>query len=382
MGTKFSAENNNKLKLSLLEGKLLINGKIKLDPGYKIRFKEDGSLETTGKLSIKEKMKLARSFDSLHFVKKWEYKTKGIIKTEPVIYNNRLYIGTTKGYIYCMKENNREIVWKKKFKAGVEVRPEIKKGYLYVGLNNGDLIKLNSDTGALSWRVEIGTLSYSSPFYYNGKIFIGNTDGYIFSISSDKGDIIWKKRLKGGIFAPVLCKKDKLFAGTTDGTVYALDINNGNILWKKKTEARIVGSGPVVFREGIIICTAKGNIYNFDLSKGTLLWEYKIDEEILNSPIVSEGRLYILSDNLFSFDSRGRLISKSLLNLNKEINLSSINNTIALADSSNNIKLFNTENNEFKNIIFKEQVSSIVMGHNKIYVTIKSGKVVLFDFIN
>ncbi len=382
LGTKFLVEKNDKLNISLLEGKLLINKKIGLDSNHKAQFKKDGCLQFKKKLSDKERIKLSNLCDSLYFVKKWEHKIKGIIKAEPVIYNNRIYYGTTGGSVYCMEKNTGELIWKNKFNAGIEVKPEIKEGYIYIALNNGELAKLNSKTGELSWKIEIGTLSYSSPFYYKNKIFIGNTDGYIKAISADKGAIIWEKRVKGGIFAPILCWKNRIYAGSTEGGVYCLDIKNGDILWQKEVEGRMVGSGPLICSEGVIFSITGGYVYCFDLHNGDQCWKYKMQGEIFNSPVQLSGRFYFPADGIFILNSKGKLVSKKGINLNNEINISSAKNTVAYVDNFNNIKLLDIENNQLKNINFKEQVSSIVMDKDKIYILTESNKIVAFDFID
>lgn len=168
---------------------------------------------------------------------------KGIVG-EMVIYQDRIYVSSYDGSLYCFNRHTGDLLLNHKLDLYLHSTPAIckEKQELYIGTEGGtdnkrgDIVALDLMSGQLKWRVPTEHVVPASPFIYKNQVLCGSNDGYLYSITD--GVLNWKVKL--GVIKGRLNSLDSvLIASTEEGLLYGLD-EHGNILWKKYTgwEAR------------------------------------------------------------------------------------------------------------------------------------------------
>ena len=175
----------------------------------------------------------------------------------------------------------------------------------------------NTDNGKfyLSIITTRSTLDVSADFFQSSGIVIADDDiifstsSVIFSHNLDNGYLNWKKMIASNN-TPIVDGNNVFFI-SDNGFFINLDRQSGKIIWatnilkilkKKKQSTKVtgfvLGSGKiyaVTFNGYIIVCSAVSG--NVEYSK-------KIGDPITTSPIISNGSLYLLTENsrIFGFN--------------------------------------------------------------------------------
>lgn len=126
-------------------------------------------------------------------VKRWSYKTGGIIGSSPTVLSGVVYVGSWDGYEYALNAATGALIWKTYLGyttvnsycnppsgAGVSSAPTVLNGVVYLGGGDSYWYALDAATGNVLWKVFTGDNSassgyynWSSPLIYNGYAYIG-----------------------------------------------------------------------------------------------------------------------------------------------------------------------------------------------------------------
>jgi outer membrane protein assembly factor BamB len=80
----------------------------------------------------------------LHEVKEADKDKVDSLTTPPALVNGKVFVGTTKGEIFCLSADKGEVLWKVEVGAAVLFQPAVVKGRVYVSTNNGGLFCLET----------------------------------------------------------------------------------------------------------------------------------------------------------------------------------------------------------------------------------------------
>jgi outer membrane protein assembly factor BamB len=58
-------------------------------------------------------------------VVKWRHTTKGLIKSSPLVYDNKLYFGSFDKYFYCLDPETGNLIWKQNINGLIECSPVV-----------------------------------------------------------------------------------------------------------------------------------------------------------------------------------------------------------------------------------------------------------------
>jgi outer membrane protein assembly factor BamB len=62
----------------------------------------------------------------------------------------------------------------------------------YIGTESGDLYCLNLSDGSTVWKARIGADSDSTPAVYEGKVYTAAENGVVYCFRQDNGELVWK----------------------------------------------------------------------------------------------------------------------------------------------------------------------------------------------
>ena len=248
----------------------------------------------------------------LIWIKNHEIPLKSHIK----IFDNKIYLINQDNRLLCLDTEEGFKIW------DIRSAPSFIKTQYFLALaisNEGDLVTLNSSGDLLKARASNGEIYWSlnttdsmfaheTDFFESSNIIIDDNDiifgtsSAIFSYNLTTGYRNWKKKI-GSNNTPII-DGNNVFVVSDNGYFVNLNKQSGKIIWstnilkilKKKKQMTqvtgfVMGSGKIyaVSLNGyLIICSAvSGNTEYFR----------KIGDTITAAPIISNGSLYILTEN-------------------------------------------------------------------------------------
>ena len=280
-----------------------------------------------------------------------------------IVNKNIIYISDNIGFVYAISLDSGALIWIKNH--GVPLRSNIKIFNNKIFLVNQDnrFLCLNIKDGSLLWNFR----SISSFIKFQNLLSLAisdqgnvvgiNSSGEIFNIDSNNGRIIWSKKLFGAryeittnfikfseividnenivlsvgsstfsinlkngftnwqqqvssIAAPILVNKN-IFLITDNGYFVVINKDSGKIISStnilkilKKRRQKTKISGFIMGSEKFYAVTLNGYLIVSSAITGKVEYFKKIGDPITTSPIINNGKLYILTKNsrIFGFN--------------------------------------------------------------------------------
>ncbi len=272
--------------------------------------------------------------------------------------NDYVLVGTRKGQVIALDGNGRER-WIAQLSTEVLAPPQYADGVVVARSGDGRIYGLNAADGARKWVYQRGTpaltvRSFGGVLVNRGAVFAGYPGGKLVAINLQNGALGWEgtvaqprgatelERVADVISVPVLdgtqlcavayqgrlacfdaargtplwARDISSFSGlavggsaiyATDerGAVIALDKNSGSSLWKqdKLTDRRV--SGPLVYRNYLVIGDLEGVVHVINRDDGSFAARITTDgSAIATTPIALENAVLVQTrkGGLFAID--------------------------------------------------------------------------------
>ena len=244
-------------------------------------------------------------------------KNHGIpIKSNIKIYKNKIILINQDNRIFCLNTENGSKIWDIRspssfIKLQNFLSTAISKDGDIVTINSsGDLIKVKASDGRVTWALSTleSTLAHATDFFKSSEIVIDDdsilfsSQLSFFSYNLNTGQINWKQEVSS-VGAPIVDGKN-IFILTKNGYFVIIDKESGKIisstnilkiLKKKKQSTRITGF--VMGSGKIYAVTANGYLIVSSPVLGKVEYFKEIGDPVISSPIINNGKLYILTKN-------------------------------------------------------------------------------------
>ena len=244
-------------------------------------------------------------------------KNHGIpIKSNIKIYKDKIFLINQDNRIFCLNIKNGSKIWDlRSVPSFIKLQNFLstaitKEGDIVTINSSGDLLKVNSIDGRVNWALSTleSTLAHATDFFNSSKIVI--SDGNIFfsskstffSYNLNSGQNNWRQKVSS-IGAPIIDGKN-IFVVTNNGFFVILDKDTGKIissvnilkiLKKKQQTTRITGF--IMGSGKIYSVTSNGYLIVSSPISGKVEFFRKIGDPVISSPIINNGKLYILTKN-------------------------------------------------------------------------------------
>ncbi|MGJ3240426.1 MAG: PQQ-binding-like beta-propeller repeat protein [Anaerolineae bacterium] len=277
----------------------------------------------------------------------WTFTTEDEIRSSPIAFSDRVYIGSYDTNIWALNIQNGEMIWKKATEGGIAVTPAIDleykqllfgsedytfnawdyrdsrlnwtyttsdkirssatvaHGHVFFGSDDGKLYALIAHNGRYMWDYETDAPIRSKPCITNDRVIFGNEAGEIIALELN-GTKKWAMSAKRAVTSsPVVDDENFVYVGSFDGYLYALDGNNGFTQWRYRTSAPII-STPVVGRGFVYFGSADGKLYCVNTATGKERWNFDTGKPIVSSPRLHNEILYFggTDKKLYAIDAR------------------------------------------------------------------------------
>ena len=251
-------------------------------------------------------------------------KNHGIpIKSNIKIYKNKIFLINQDNRILCFNTKNGSKIWDiRSVPSFIKLQNFLssaisKQGDVIAINSSGDLLKVNANNGKIAWSLNTleSTLAHASDFFKSSEIviiddnIIVSSKSSLFSYNLNTGYTNWKQEVSS-IGAPIIDGKN-IFILTDNGYFVIIDKDTGiiisstnilKILKKKKQETKITGF--IMGSGKIYSVTSNGYLIVSSPVSGKVEYFKKIGDPVTSTPIINNGKLYILTKNsrIYGFD--------------------------------------------------------------------------------
>lgn len=292
-----------------------LNGKISaldLETGNEIwMFNTNSSISSTPSVDKglvifgTEKPGKIYALDAYNGFVRWLYEIpeEGGVYSSPAIFEEKVVIGSSDGYLYCLSQFEGELLWVSYIGGGKLSSPAIADNTIFI--TSPHIYAVNLSTGYPIWRYTTNWPVYSSPAVADSLVFVGaENDDKVFAFEQKTGRLVWSFQTGGWLTSPAVDSGKKLVvAGCRDARVYCLNEFTGFLKWRFINAPNHL-SAPTITRDGLVyIGSTDGNLYCLDEETGMEIWKYNVGSPIIASPVVVHQHVIVASEEgkLFCF---------------------------------------------------------------------------------
>jgi outer membrane protein assembly factor BamB len=239
----------------------------------------------------------------------WNKKIDIPIREAPTAADGRVFIVNSDSELYCLKASDGSELWTQKGlpeNAAVltSASPAISGNLVFVPFPSGEITAIDIKSGQPKWTESLakGDVNNSAttigeaarPVVDREAVFAMSRGGQLIATSRDKGERLWTREIRGSQTPWVA--GDVLFVVDVTGKLAALNRKDGKVRWVTALPGDGRWSGPVLAGNRLWLASSKGLFVGVDAVSGSVATQSDLGSPILITPVVAEGRLYVLTD--------------------------------------------------------------------------------------
>jgi len=248
----------------------------------------------------------------------WIKRHNALFNSQIKIYKDKIYAVDSNNIINCFSTIDGERIWKFEtpstfIKTNKKLSIIVTPSSVLFSNTAGDIAKVNIDSGELDWFIptqntliqhETSFLETSDIVLFKKNIFFSNNFSKLYSLNLDSGILNWILNINSNL-RPVLID-NLLFTISQEGYLIVIDSVEGKIIrsnyildkFKAKQRKKLFVQGFLIASDKIYITTNLGYLIICSVSTGKIEKVSKLSSSQLSEPIISNNRLYILTNKL------------------------------------------------------------------------------------
>jgi len=258
----------------------------------------------------------------------WMQNTTSPTRSAPAVADGRVFVITLDNQVQAFTSEDGKFLWN--YTGVVETTnllgsssPAVDRNTIVAALSSGEVLALRTENGQVLWQDNLASLKrYGAlpgisdirgmPVMDRGLIYVIGASGRMLALDENTGRRVWQKEI-GGAETP-WSAGDTVFTLTSDQQLVALSRHSGKIHWVTRLQTLLqdkdsenksptVWTGPVLAGEKLILAGNNGHVLLINPYTGVLTGNLKIKGGTIVPPVVADGTLYILSQDvrLFAF---------------------------------------------------------------------------------
>ena len=230
--------------------------------------------------------------------KLWAFKTNGEIKSSPVVFGDRVLIGSYDETLYCLSARTGALQWKFKTNGPVHSTPGISEGMAFIAGCDEMFRAIRISDGKEVFNVSSGAYTGASPALRGGLAIYGTFDNEVLGVNIAQKQVAWHyehPQRKFPYYSSAAVTSTRVVVGGRDKLVHGLTLA-GKMEWTFTTRAR-VESSPAIADGRVFVGSNDGRFYVLGLNDGAKLWEFDAGAPLSASPAIANGRIVIGSQD-------------------------------------------------------------------------------------
>ena len=268
------------------------------------------------------------AIDPVTGLKNWEYSCAAPIKASPLVYNERVYIGTSgagsgQDTLYKLNAATGELI--KKIVVlptafyQIIATPTADANLIYLACTNGILYAIDTGNYNVVWSFSTAPGAIrSSPVVYNGYVYFGCDDGNVYCIDKTNGptgaynwswnpypvissqSITWGSSPAIG-YGYLNGRIDTMLCIGGADSMYCIQLTNviprtPTFRWAFKT-GDAIASSPTIYGGACVFGSDDDYVYCVDLESGGQRWKRQTSSRVTSSPYALNNTIYVGSDD-------------------------------------------------------------------------------------
>ena len=207
---------------------------------------------------------------------------------------NKLFLSTTKGKVYCIDGNQRQILWEFTSPEPLAGSPYLGISYIFVFDEKNNLYCIDQ-TGQLKWKKPIPDTITSQLGGSEEQIYIGTEKGTLFCLKAENGETIWSFKADGAIRSNPVMWNDHVIFGCDDHCIYFLNLE-GSLIWKFPAGGQI-GTTLCLDENFLYFGTANHHIHCLNLKRKKPKWSVYLAGNVVTPPAIKGKNIIFLCSN-------------------------------------------------------------------------------------
>lgn len=231
----------------------------------------------------------------------------GSLFSSPVVALHRVFIASTDGNLYALKQESGAIAWHVHINSYLtDATPALEGQVLFVAEEGSKLAALNALTGERYWLFNTSEKIQAAPLVVGTHVLVASRTT-LWTLDATSGRLLWKFHYGADGWpttaSPTVVGTTVYVAPGSATKLWALNLLDGHVLWSFDTGDWIT-SAALVDAGMVYIATWHGNLFALDRTTGTRRWSYALNsvqagrqqsvvDGVGGNMALANGRLYV-----------------------------------------------------------------------------------------
>lgn len=231
------------------------------------------------------------------------------VRLSPTAANGRVFVVNSDSQLHCLNAEDGSELWKSfGLPEGAAIlsnaSPAVSGDVVIVPYPSGEVAAFDVRTGDQKWTDSLargdvrsslsGIGMVARPVVDGNTVFAVSRAGTLTATAKDTGERLWSREISASQTPWVA--GDVVFVVDLSGKLIALTRKDGKIKWVTALPQSGTWSGPVLAGGKLWLASSKGLLAGVDAATGNLSTQTNIGQPVLITPVVANGRMYVLTD--------------------------------------------------------------------------------------
>lgn len=250
------------------------------------------------------------AFDPATGKRLWERPLGVPIRSAPTVSQDRIYVVTVEGRLYCLSAADGTELWvmrglPQQASLGLNASPAVSGDIVVVPYPSGDVVAVRASNGSGMWSEslarsrttsQIASMSDAArPALDNGTVFAVGHGGRMVATAAESGERLWSASIAST--QPPWVAGDNVFVVDISGQLMALSRQDGKVKWTTQLPDAKTWAGPTLANGTLWLVSNKGQLAGVDATTGRVTGQMSIGSASYIVPVVAQGRMYVLTDS-------------------------------------------------------------------------------------